>query len=329
MENHHKKLPNYQFRYKITSIDFNVTIYGGCVMDICIKEHNGYFSLDMGYYNGYGFDNSNLEDMRLSLIFIETGSGYFILNKKQFSFDSPVLLCVNEFESLYIPDNYYVRSILFHPRVINSALNFNNIRTPSNHLSITEEQDCFYLEPFVNRANPSYGILFHNTELANRIKKLFKDFSKQTILQDNDFWACRSRTYLIELLSLSCTMAEEKSLLLENQRHQKDDEIIKIITYLKSNIHKKITISDLTKQFNINRNDLSKAFTDYTGETIIQFLNKIRVEIATTMLRDTKIPITEIMERVGFNDYSYFSNAFKKMKGLSPKNYRKKYCWML
>ena len=147
-------------------------------------------------------------------------------------------------------------------------------------------------------------------------------------MQDNDFWACRSRTYLIELLSLACTMAEEKSLLLEKQRKEKDDEIIKVITYLKSNMQKKITISNLTKEFNINRNDLSKNFAEYTGETIIEFLNKSRIEMASALLRDTKIPLIEIMETVGFHDYSYFSNSFKKIKGISPKNYRKKYCWM-
>lgn len=298
-------------------------------MDICINEHNGYFSLDMGYYNDYGFDNSNLEDLRFSLVFIESNSGYFILNKMKFSFDSPVLLCANELDYLYIPDNYSVQSILFHPRVINSSLNFNNIRIPSDKLSITEKQDCFYLQPFIKRINSSYGILFHNTCFTSRIKDLFKAFSQQITLQDNDFWACRSRTYLIELLSFACTMAEEKSSLLENEKKVKEDEIFKIITYLKSNIHQKITISNLTKKFNINRNDLSKNFVDYTGETIIEFLNKSRIEMAATLLRDTKIPLIEIMERVGFHDYSYFSNTFKKAKGISPKNYRKKYCWML
>lgn len=298
-------------------------------MDICIKEHHGYFSLDMGYYNGYGFNNSNLKDIRLSLIFVEAGSGYFIFNRKKFSFDAPVLLCANEFETLSISDNYFIKAILFHPKVINSALNFSNIRTFSDELSITEKQDCFYLQSFVKRTNPLYGAIFPNTELTNRIGQLFRDLYQQITLQDNDFWACRSRTYLIELLSLSYTIAEEKSLLLEYQKKEKNDDILRIITYLKSNMHQKITISDLTKQFNINRTDLSKRFANYTGETIIHFLNKTRVEMAAAMLRDTQIPILEIMERVGFQDYSYFSNIFKKLKGISPRNYRKQYCWML
>ena len=163
-------------------VDLNITIYGRFYMNICIKEHHGYFSLNMGYYTNYGFNNSNLEDLRLSLVFIESNIGYFILDKKKFSFDSPVLLCVNEFENLYIPDNYSIQSILFHPGVINSALNFNNIRIFSEELSITEKQDCFYLQPFINRINSSYGVLFHNTDLTNRIRELFKAFSQQITL---------------------------------------------------------------------------------------------------------------------------------------------------
>lgn len=297
-------------------------------MDIYVEEHHGYFTLDMGFYNGYGFDNSELKGLRFSLVFIENGSGYFILNKNEYCFDAPILLCVDEFDHLMIPDNLSVQVIIFHPNVLNSSLNFNNIRTISEELSITEQQDCFYLQPFVNKSNGFYGILFCNTESATRIDTLFKNFSQEITLQDSDFWACRSRTYLIELLALAYTMAEEKSSLLDKQKKEKDDEMLRIITYLKSNMHQKITISDLTKQFNVNRTDLSRRFTNYTGETIIEFLNKSRVEVAATMLRDTKIPIIEIMERVGFQDYSYFSNTFKKLKGISPKNYRNQYCWM-
>ena len=114
-----------------------------------------------------------------------------------------------------------------------------------------------------------------------------------------------------------------------NLQQKRDDEILSVITYLKSNLHKKITISDLTKEFHKNRTDLSKEFIAYTGETIVQFLNKTRIDMAATLLRDTLIPILEIMERVGFQDYSYFSRTFKKEKGISPKHYREQYCWML
>lgn len=297
-------------------------------MEICTKEHHGYFTLDMGYYEGLGFDSSALQNSRFSLVFIESGSGIFLFNHQAISFDAPVLVCANETELLSIEKDISVKAILFHPSIINSALNFQNIRTTSSTLSTTEMQDCFYLDSFVKRISPSYGVLFPNPDNSLRITKLFQDFYAQITLQDTDFWACRSRTYLIELLALANTLSHEKATLIHTEKQKKDDEILAVITYLKSNLYKKITILDLTKQFSMNRTDLSKRFLSYTGETIFQFLNRNRIEIAAAMLRDTLIPISEVTERAGFQDYSYFSRTFKKEKGISPKHYREQYCWM-
>ena len=298
-------------------------------MEICTREHHGYFSLDMGYYEGYGFDSFALQNSRLSLIFIETGSGILHLNNQSIAFDAPVLLCVNEMETLSFSPEIYAKAILFHPSIINNALNFQNIRSNSDSLSITEMQDCFYMYPFIQRNSLSYGLLFPDSDSMSRIKTLFHDFHNQITLQDSNFWACRSRTFLIELLVLTNTLFEKQEQRIHSELQKKDDEILAVITYLKSNLHKKITISDLTKQFSINRTDLSKRFLSHTGETVFQFLNRTRIDIAAAMLRDTLIPVSEVMERVGFQDYSYFSRTFKKEKGLSPKYYREQYCWMI
>ncbi|MDD6770863.1 MAG: AraC family transcriptional regulator [Inconstantimicrobium porci] len=82
----------------------------------------------------------------------------------------------------------------------------------------------------------------------------------------------------------------------------------------------------MTKKFNMNRTTLSEKFNRLVGETIITYINKLRVNIATTLLRDTRVPISEIMEIVGFNDSSYFFRTFKIYKGQSPKEYRDEYC---
>lgn len=76
----------------------------------------------------------------------------------------------------------------------------------------------------------------------------------------------------------------------------------------------------------MNRTTLSEKFNRLVGETIITYINKLRVNIATTLLRDTRVPISEIMEIVGFNDSSYFFMTFKIYKGQSPKEYRDEYC---
>lgn len=318
-------------------------------MDICIQEHHGYFSLDMGYYNGNGFSNSTIQNMRFSFVFIPAGQGELRLNGSLHSFAAPVLLCIDEKDSIEIPTDIPVKAILFHPSVINASLHFENIRSTREYLSITEQQDCFYFNPFLQRTDDFCSVFFPSMENARRMDELLNFFSNQITLQDSNYWACRSRSCLIELLSLAGTCMEQKQKLMFSpnntccgsssdlpdncypitQKEADNDVILRIIDFLESNLHQKITIADLTKRFQTNRTDLSRLFLNYTGKTIMQYVNYARIELAAALLRDTTIPISEVTERTGFSDYAYFSKTFRKQKGLSPRNYRKKYCWML
>lgn len=292
-------------------------------MDICIKEHHGYFSLDMGCYNGKGFCNRDVQNVRLSLVFIPSGQGEFRLDGRLVSFAAPIFFCINEKELLEISTDIPVNAILFHPSVVNTALNFDNIRASLNSFSVTEQQDCFYFEPFLHRSDNFCGVLHPSVENTTRIGELFDFFSTQVMEQDNNYWACRSRSCLIELLTLAGMCMNT------TQKEAGNDEILRVIDFLESNLHQKITIADLTKRFQTNRTDLSRLFLDYTGQTIMQYVNHARIELAAALLRDTTIPISEVMERTGFTDYAYFSKTFRKQKELSPRNYRKKYCWLL
>ena len=107
-----------------------------------------------------------------------------------------------------------------------------------------------------------------------------------------------------------------------------DDDINSVLIYIYNNYSKKITISELTQKFNINRTTLSKKFNEFVGESIITYLNKLRVNMASIMLRDTGLPVNEIMERVGFLDSAHFLRTFKSYMKMTPTEYREKYCWL-
>ena len=61
-----------------------------------------------------------------------------------------------------------------------------------------------------------------------------------------------------------------------------------------------------------------------TGKTPIEYLKDYRVERAARKLLGSDMPITQIAYTCGFNDLSYFIKTFKKIKGCTPKNYRKR-----
>lgn len=297
-------------------------------MNIYTEEHHGYFTLELGYYQGNGFDSTELKESRFALLLLKGEQGEFLLDGRKTVFDGQILVCINEQENLQVPEDIQVRAILFHPSVINGVFDFSNIRTQAESFDVTQQQDFYFLMAFMRTEKERDAILFPSVELIERIIFLMECFQEQITKQDNNHWACKSRSFLIESLSICSTLMEEKTIIGEGKQDAQEKDMQKIVAYLKSNIDKKITIAELTRVFQMNRTDLSKRFLEYTGETVMEYVTRIRIDFAATMLRDTKIPLIDIMERVGFRDYSYFSNTFKKKKGISPQAYRKKYCWM-
>ncbi len=84
-----------------------------------------------------------------------------------------------------------------------------------------------------------------------------------------------------------------------------------------------INIELLANAFFISVSHLQHLFKAQTGMTIIDFINKTRIENSCTLLKNTDLHISAISEKVGIFDYNYFSRMFKKYIGITPTQYRK------
>jgi len=100
----------------------------------------------------------------------------------------------------------------------------------------------------------------------------------------------------------------------------------KIINDIKKIVGKKymedININYIADSVYLSPNYISQIFKQETGETIIDYLTKTRMEEARTLLRETDFKVLDISEMVGFQDASYFSKVFKKYTGIHPQKYR-------
>lgn len=79
----------------------------------------------------------------------------------------------------------------------------------------------------------------------------------------------------------------------------------------------------LANAFCISVSYLQHTFKAQTGYSIIDYLNRTRIEHAARLLSETDLHISEISEKVGFPDYNYFSRVFKKYKNVTPTKFRK------
>ena len=85
----------------------------------------------------------------------------------------------------------------------------------------------------------------------------------------------------------------------------------------------KIGLDDILKPFHFNKSYLCRRFRQYTGYTMTEYLNQIRLQQAAFQLQHTDNTILSICNNVGFSSVSYFNKLFKQTYGVTPKAFRK------
>jgi len=95
-----------------------------------------------------------------------------------------------------------------------------------------------------------------------------------------------------------------------------------INNYIMKNYSRKITLNDIASNLHISCSYLSRLYKKEQGETIINFLNKTRIEMAKKLLKNTALRISDVANEVGFDDPAYFTHVFIKYTGSSPKDFR-------
>lgn len=122
------------------------------------------------------------------------------------------------------------------------------------------------------------------------------------------------------------TLLMEESWHPETQRPgSKKQNLLLIKNYLDEHYHQKIPLDFLSEKFFINKFYLTRVFKEQFGVSINNYLLQIRITHAKQMLRFTDQTIEEIGYLCGIGDVHYFSRIFKKVEGISPGEYRKRW----
>lgn len=114
------------------------------------------------------------------------------------------------------------------------------------------------------------------------------------------------------------------SIILENDE-KSSQYVERAINYIRVKYMNPISIDDIAKQLNISRNYLANLFKQETGMSPKNYLTKIRLENAVSLMTKFNERPTVAAPAVGYPDFYHFSKVFKQHYGLSPREYMRKY----
>jgi transcriptional regulator GlxA family with amidase domain len=107
---------------------------------------------------------------------------------------------------------------------------------------------------------------------------------------------------------------------------QHNDEMVKAAqAYIESQLTEKISIETLSAKFAVGRRNFDRRFIKATGNTPIEYMQRVKVESAKKSFETTRKSINEIMYEVGYSDLKAFREVFRRFTGVSPLVYRSKY----
>ena len=109
------------------------------------------------------------------------------------------------------------------------------------------------------------------------------------------------------------------------QKNHGDDLISEAQTYIEENLGEKISFEELASKLAISRRNFDRRFIKATGNTPVEYLQRVKVEFAKKTLEKGRKSIFDVMNEVGYSDDKAFREVFKRITGLSPLDYRSKF----
>ena len=234
---------------------------------------------------------------------------------------------------------YKVNNLVYHLK--EGDIVFNN--SGALHSGTMENQeDCAYI-PVTFDPRLIYGF-FQSTINSKYVDPVIQDSMLPAICIDqSESWHRPFREYLLRIIALdekkpdfyeldiTICLQSMWRLLLEHITYEPQvsrensleyDRIKKILSYIEDNYQNKITLNDIAGHIHLCESECTRLFKRHMNTTLFAFLQEYRIERSLEFLQ-TDQPVSAVADKAGFSDPNYYSKVFAKIKGCSPREYRK------
>lgn len=130
-----------------------------------------------------------------------------------------------------------------------------------------------------------------------------------------------SKVFQIEMNRNSQSMF----IIFSGQKQHEDEMVKKAQDFIENNLHEKISVEQLSSQFAVGRRNFDRRFIKATGNTPLEYSQRVKVESAKKTFETSRKTINEVMYEVGYSDAKAFREVFRKITGMSPLAYRARY----
>ena len=171
---------------------------------------------------------------------------------------------------------------------------------------------------YLNSAGLNENHLIFTYEKDDSLKEYVLEMLKHHTMSDSDAFKIEGLLYLF----FSKLCEDRKEIPSMNKEENTNNYINKAIEFIQNNYHNSIKVTDIANYICLNRSYLTSIFQNNLNMSPQKFLMKFRITKAAELLYNTNLSITNIAYSCGYSDPLAFSKAFKKIKGISPKEYR-------
>jgi transcriptional regulator GlxA family with amidase domain len=114
-------------------------------------------------------------------------------------------------------------------------------------------------------------------------------------------------------------------IIFKGQKLHEDEMVQQAQAYIESNLDEKISVEYLSSKFAVGRRNFDRRFIKATGNTPVQYSQRVKIESAKREFENSRKTINEVMYEVGYSDAKAFREVFRKITGMSPLEYRSRY----
>jgi len=212
-----------------------------------------------------------------------------------------------------IPERLYVANVLFDEAALQIPM--NDLRTMPGYHAL------FTLEPLYRKEHNFENRLRLEPDQLERVSSLVDEFERESEGREPGYVLMTVSHFVQIVVFLSRCYAEADAPAIRPLL-----SVGEAIGYLESHLAEPISLGLLARVAHMSESSLLRAFKRATGRSPIDYHLRLRVGRACDLLRVDDRSITEIAYDVGFSDSNYFTRQFRKTMGMTPRDYRKKFC---